>query len=113
MNNDIQEWVDPCQTTGLKGFYRAGFEPQLTINPTMKQLATEAGYTEWLAATLRAMDVTAVSADGPNIKLSSPKAQRITHAPGDRNGARLSEWVFLLTKDSGNDVFEILQGSKI
>ena len=112
MNNDIQEWIDPCKSTGVKGFYRAGFEPQLSINPTMKQLATEPGYTEWMAATALAVDVTAASADGPDLKLSAPKAQRITHAPGDRNGARISDWGFLLTKDSGNDVFKITQGTE-
>jgi hypothetical protein len=112
MNNDIQEWIDPCYSTGIKGFYRAAFDPQLNIDPTMKRLTTEPGYTQWLAATLLGLDVTVASPDGPDIKLSAPKAQRITHAPGERGAARTSQWGFLLTKDTGNDVFEILQGSK-
>ena len=112
MGNDIQEWIDPCRSTGIKGFYRAGFEPIVTLNPTMKQLATEPGYTQWLAGTTVPLAVSVVSPDGPAIAITAPKLQRITHAPADRNGARISDWSFLCTKNAGNDVLEILQGAK-
>jgi len=58
------------------------------------------------------VSVVVTTTGGPAITLSAPKAQRINQEMGDRNGARLSANTFLLTKDSGNDVFEVLQGTK-
>lgn len=112
MNNDIQEWIDPARTTGNRGFYRAMFEPQMAVNPTLKQLATEPVYTEWLNATEIAVSVLVPNGSNPDITLSAPKAQRISVAIGDRNGARTNETNFLLCQNAGNDTFEILQGAK-
>ena len=113
MNNDIQEWVDPSRAQGVKGFYRAMFEPTMTMNPTLKQLATEPVYTEWNACTGLATSILVPNGTDPDITITSPVAQRTGLAIGDRNGARTADTTFLLTKGSaGNDVFEILQGAK-
>ncbi len=112
MNNDIQEWIDPARSTGNRGCYRAMFEPQMTVNPTLKQLATEPVYTEWLNATQIAVSILVPNGSNPDITLSAPKGQRISLGIGDRNGARTAETNFLLTQNAGNDTFEILQGAK-
>lgn len=112
MNNDIQEWIDPSRSTGIKGFYRAMYEPTMTVNPTLKQLSVEPVYTEWINCTALAASILVANGSDPDITLSAPKAQRIGLGVGDRNGARTAETEFLLTKNAGNDVFEILQGAK-
>lgn len=119
MNNDIQEWIDPSRSTGVKGFYRAGFEPTLNVDPTMKQLSVEPVYTQWMNCTALELEIVIANGADPDITLSAPKAQRIGLEIGDRNGARTSATNFLLTQGTppegatgGNDVFEILQGSK-
>lgn len=112
MNNGIQEWIDPARSTGIKGFYRDSYEPMLTIDPTLKMLATEAVYTQWKNCTALAASILVGNASDPDITLSSPKAQRVALELGDRNGARTGATNFLLTKDAGNDVFEVLQGAK-
>lgn len=113
MNNSIQEWTDPSRSTGNKGFYKDGFEPSLTLDPTLKQLSVEPVYTEWLACTPGAVSIGVSSTGAPDITLSAPAAQRTNVDIGDRNGARLGVTTFLLTQGTaGNDVFEILQGAK-
>ena len=115
MNNSIQEHIDPSRGTGIRGFYKDAYEPQLTLDPTLKQISAEPVYTEWLACTPGVISViTAPAQTGPIITLSAPAAQRIALDIGDRNGARLAGTNFLLTKGApaGNDVFEILQGTK-
>jgi len=112
MNNDVQMWTDPSKAEGIKGAYVAGREPQMTLDPMMTLLATEDWYAELIGdcTTRRAVSVSYSSS--PLITLSAPKAHLIAVAPGERNGARTAEKTFLLTKDSGNDVFEVLQGAK-
>ncbi len=114
MNNELSEWIYQSHSTGLKGFYISDRVPQLTLNPTMKQLATEPGYTELKACTTLATSTVQSTTGGPDITISAPAAQRITQGIGDRNGARAQDWGFLLTKgvSAGNNVFEILQGAK-
>ena len=111
MGNSIQEWIDPVEATGIVGFYKDAFEPTLTMDPTLKQLSVDPVYTEWLACTPGAVSVVVATTGGPAITLSAPVAQRINQDMGDRNGARLSVNTWLLTKQSGNDVFKILQGT--
>lgn len=112
MNNDIQEWIDPARSSGIKGFYKAAFEPTLNVDPTLKQLASEAIYTEWVNCTDLAVSVLIPNGSNPDITMTAPDAQRIGLEIGDRNGARTAGTNFLLTKNAGNDVFEILQGAK-
>ena len=112
MNNAIEEWIDPSRNTGIKGFYKSAYEPMLNLDPTLKQLGTEDHYTEWLNCTPCPVSVVIANGSDPDITLSAPKAQRVGLEIGDRNGARTQGYQFLLTKNSGNDVFEILQGAK-
>lgn len=112
MGNSIQEWVDPSRSTGIKGFYKDAYEPILTVDPTMKQLSVEPVYTEWMACTQLAVSILVGNGSNPDITLLAPKAQRTNLEISDRNGARTSATTFLLTQDTGDDVFEILQGAK-
>ncbi len=108
--NDVQEWVDPAQATGVKGYYIAGHEPLLKIDPTSKLLASDGIYTAWLAATTAPITVFIDAA--VDLTISALAAQYTGVGNGERNGARISEKTFLLTRTSGNDSMEILQGAK-
>lgn len=110
MGNDVQEWVDPVQATGVKGNYITMKEPIFTVDPTSKLLADEAVYTDWLAGTARAISVT-TSGTVP-ITLSATKAQHTAVANGERNGAVTAEKTLLLTRGAtANKTFQILQGA--
>ena len=109
MANDIQEWGEPSQATGIKGFYVAMKDPVFTVDPTSKLLADEAVYTDWLAGNARAISVTTSGA--VPITLSATKAQHITVGNGERNGATTSEKTLLLTRGTtANKTFQLLQG---
>ncbi len=112
MANDIQIWTDPSDCTGIKGAYVAGREPQMTLDPTCKLLATEDWYGDLTNSTPAPRAISAALAVSPAMTLSAPKGQLVAVTPGERNGARTVEKTLLLEKDSGNDVFEVLQGSK-
>ena len=108
--NDVQEWIDVGEATGVKGFYVAGHEPTLTLDPTSKLLASDGVYTQWLAATTTPITI---DIDSPvAFQISVLAAQYIAAAPGERNGARTNDKTFLLTRTDGNDSMEILQGAK-
>lgn len=112
-NNAIEEYIDPSKATGLAGFYISGKEPTLTLNPTLKLLATDPVYTAWVAGTTAAVSILVPNGSNPDITLSAPAAQYITVGIEDRGSARVAGKTFFLTKGSaGNDVFEILQGAK-
>lgn len=111
MANDVQIWTDPADCTGIKGAYVAGREPQMTVDPTSKLLATEDWYGDLTASTQVTRAISVALAVTPQLTLTAPKGQLVALTPGERNGARTNEKTFLLTKDSGNDVFQIQQGS--
>lgn len=114
--NGIQEFIDPARPTGIRGFYKDGYEPTLTMDPTLKQLSVEPVYTEWLNCTPGAVSISVSSAGGAPMLLTAPQAQRTALDIGDRNGARLAATTFLLTEGEGTDgdkVFELLQGTKV
>jgi len=112
MANDVQIWTDPSDCTGIKGAYIAGREPQMTLDPYMKLVATEDWYGDLTNSVISPRAISVALAVSPGLTLSAPKGQLIQVAPGERNGARTAEKTLLLEKDSSNDVFKILQGSE-
>lgn len=112
--NDVQLWRDPTRAGGIKGAYISARESTLNINPTSKQLASLGYFADWKDMVLRAINIGISST--PAITLSAQNAQYMSVTAGDRNGARTSEFSFLLTgtesETLGNDTFEILQGAK-
>jgi len=111
MGGDVQEWVDPSLSTGVKGFYIAGREgPMMTIDPTSKLLASEPVYTQWLAGTLVPVNI-AMGGSVP-LTFSATKGQHTVVSVGERNGAATFEKTYLLTRGAtANKTFQLLQGA--
>jgi len=111
IGNDVQMWGDPCEDTGIRGFYIAGRETMLTCDPFAKLVATEDVYGDWVTGNITDLEITLSTT--PPLKLSAPKIQLTAVGDGDRNGALTAEKTFRLERNAGNDIFEILQGTKV
>jgi len=108
--NSIQLQTCPDELTGIRGAYVGSRETTLTIDPLGVLEATEDVYADWKNGVTGAVVVSLAST--PALKISAPVAQKSTVARGERDEAVSSEQVFRLHKLLGNDVLEILQGSK-
>lgn len=110
VGNSVQLWKCAADASGIKGAYIGSRETTLTLDPMAELLATDPVYTAWLAGTTGAVVLSLASS--PTLAISAPVAQYSTVGRGDRDEAVVNEKVFRLHKSSGDDVLEILQGSK-
>lgn len=113
MNSTASEWPDPTNAGGVKGFYLSAHRPTMTLDPTLKLIATEDFWGDWTDETTGALSI--VMSSTPALTLSAPACQLITAEFADRNGARVNSKTLLLTSNEGqspNAVFELLQGAK-
>ena len=112
LGNDIQLHTCSNQTEGYIGAHLADRNPTVEYDPDLQLIATQGDYARWTANTTGAMSVT-IGGVGRDITLSAPAAQIINaYQPGDREGHVTNQESLELKRSSGNDEFEILQGSK-
>ena len=111
--NKVELYTDPA--TGLNGYSGARVSrdktdpPTLQIDPYLASIASRGYYARWTDATTGAV----VFDVGTLLHITAPAAQIVKAYTGDvRNNAMVNTIDFILTRSSGNDEIEILQGSK-
>lgn len=101
--------VSPAKATGIKGVNITGLEnPNMTIDPYLKAIGTDAFYTKWLASTTGAYSMTV----GNNMAISAPAIQiKDGYKGGDRDGNTINPIVLGLKHSAGSAILRVLQGT--
>lgn len=79
------------EATGLLSTVITNREPTITMNPEVASVADYPIFTEWLAATERALDFTLGSAAGNRFRVHAPKMQVSDIDDGDRDSLALNQ----------------------
>jgi len=109
LGNEVNLFSDPDTIEGYGGAHITGRNPTIEMDSDLDLIANSGDYARWTDDTTGAfsMDV------GDHITISAPAIQITTaYTGGDREGHVLSSLGAGLKRSSGNDEFEILQGSK-
>lgn len=103
IGNDLVQQDDISSAGGLKGFQIVGRKPTGSFAPEAVLVATYAWWTDWLAATQRAMTL-AIGATAGNIcTITAPKVTTDQISEGDRNSITVDEVTFRCNRNAGND----------
>jgi len=100
--------VSPAKATGIKGVNIVGCDnPNISIDPYLKAIGTDAFYTKWLASTTGIYSMTA-----GNLTLSAPAVQiKDGYKGGNRDGNTINPIVLGMKHASSGAIFRILQGA--
>lgn len=108
--NKVELLPDPAAPEGFKGSHISGRAPTLQVDPYLGLLSANDHWSRLINGTTGAFSMTV----GSHITVSAPALQiSSAYDPGVRGGAVTNNILFDLTKgSSGDDEWEILQGSK-
>jgi len=107
MQNEVVQEDDMNDASSLKGFLITSRKPSGSFNPEAVQVSTYDFWTDWIAATARALSVVVGSADGNKVTITAPKVTLGAINEGERNGIRTEEIPFRLSRNAGNDEIEL------
>ncbi len=107
LNNQVQMYIDPSDSSGYRGAYvvsRGDQGPSIQLDPYMELIADRADFARWTAGTTGSFSMTA----GSHMTIAAPALQ-ITQAygSGDRNGISVNSISGHLCRISGNDELTI------
>jgi hypothetical protein len=105
--NSVQQSDDINSAGGIKSFNIVGRKPTGAFNPEAVVVATYDFWTDWLAATQRAMSAIVGSEAGNTITVSAPKVTIDNIDNEERNGVVIRNIPFRCSLNSGNDELQI------
>lgn len=107
-NNQVELFDDGSLAGGVSGARIANRDPIIELDPDMFVTSDVDWYTDQVNATTRALAITI----GPSLHINAPAAQVIqSYTPADRQGHVSNAMRLRMTRSSGNDELEILQGA--
>lgn len=106
--NQVELFDDGTLAGGVSGARISNRDPVLELDPDMFVTSDKDWYTPHINATTAALAITV----GPSLHINAPAAQIIqSYTPEDRQGHVANAMRLRLTRSSGNDELEILQGA--
>ena len=106
--NEVSQREDINAAAGIKGFEIVGRKPNGSFNPEAVLLATYDFWSDWVAATERALQLVVGSVSGNIITISAPKVTLDTISEGERNGIRIEDIPFKCAMNTGDDEVSIV-----
>lgn len=103
MGNEVSDRDDINSSASLKGFEITGRKPNGSFNPEAVTVATYDFWSDWVAATARALSIQVGSTNGNKVTFSAPKVTLDQISDADRNGILTNEVPFRCARNNGND----------
>lgn len=107
-NNQVELFDDGTMAGGVSGARIANRDPVIELDPDMFVTSDVDWYTDQIDSTTSALAITV----GQSLHINAPAAQVIqSYTPADRQGHVSNSLRLRMTRSSGNDELEILQGA--
>ncbi len=103
MANELSDRDDISSSNGIKAFNITSRKPKGNFNPEAMLVASYGFWTDWVAASQRALSLVIGSASGNKITITAPKVTIDSIADGERESLLTREIPFSLGQDAGND----------
>ena len=103
MGNEVVKRPDITSSGGIAGFEIVARKPNGAFNPEALLVATYDFWSDWTAATERALSILIGSAAGNKATIAAPKITLDNIAEGDRDGIRIEDIPYRCGLSSGDD----------
>jgi hypothetical protein len=107
MANEVSESDDISSATGIKAFNITGRKPAGEFAPEAVTMAAYDFWSDWVAATQRALSVVIGSVAGNICTITAPKVTIDKISDEDKNGIRANNIPFRCSLNAGNDEVQI------